>query len=112
MLSIRCLFGCYSSTIQQPNEEQLSSIIIKDLLIDVLNEFEKYTPNLGKTFLCTDQVNLGATEERMIPSNKNISIKSFNETDEIMDGLREILQELTIIKEEIDNKSNTKKNDS
>ena len=90
MVSIRCLFGCYfkSSEVKSSIETQLSSIIIKDLLIEVLNEFEKYT------------------------GNKNISIKSFNETDEIIDGLGEILQELTIIKEGLDNKLNSKKNDS
>jgi hypothetical protein len=90
MVSIRCLFGCYStsSEVKYFSETQLSTIIIKDLLIEVLNEIEKYN------------------------SNKHISIKMCNETDEIMDGLEEILQELVIIKENLNNKVNSKKNDS
>jgi len=69
---------------------KLSSLIIKNLLIEVLNEFKKY--NSYKVVY-----NLQTTAN-------TLSVIDRDETDDIMDSLEEILQELNIINEDLNNK--------
>lgn len=74
---------------------KLSSLIIKNLLIKVLNEFKKYNSYKVVYILKTIA--------------NTLSVIDRDETDYIMNSLEEILQVLTIIKEEMGNKLNNKK---
>jgi len=75
MCSIGCLFECYSNcSIKNPNEEKLVANIIKNLLFDILNEYDEYITLSN------------------ITQSKNTY---YHDIDKIMEELSEILEDIS-----------------
>ena len=75
MGSIGCLFECYSNcSVKQQNEEKLVANIIKNLLFDILNEYDEYITLSN------------------ITQSKNTY---YHDIDKIMEELSEILEDIS-----------------
>jgi hypothetical protein len=85
MGSFGCLFECYSnSSIEQPNKEKLVANIIKNLLFDILNEYDRV---LCKLPISGEYITLSN-----ITQSKNTY---YHEIDKIMEELSEILEDIS-----------------